>query len=121
MASDLLRSRRAVVTASRAPATDDVVAGLDALESTPQLPPKPSLGRRFVRTMLPPIVFFTGLIGVWQLVYMAGLKPPYALPSPSAVAQTFWESVVDGRAGEAIWTSISRGAIGFAMSLVIGT
>jgi NitT/TauT family transport system permease protein len=121
MASDLLRSRRAVVAESRAPATDDVVAGLDALGSTPQLPPRPSLGRRFVRTLLPPIVFFAGLIGVWQLVYMAGLKPPYALPSPAKVAETFWETVVDGRAAEAIWTSVSRGAIGFAMSLVIGT
>jgi hypothetical protein len=39
MASDLLRSRRAVVAESRAPATDEVVAGLDALDAAPQLPP----------------------------------------------------------------------------------
>jgi NitT/TauT family transport system permease protein len=37
------------------------------------------------------------------------------------VWETFWATVESGRAGEAIWTSLSRGAVGFAMSLVIGT
>jgi NitT/TauT family transport system permease protein len=120
MASDLLRSRRAVI-ADRTPNTDDVVAGLDALDSTPQLPPRPSPGRRFVRTVLPPIVFLAVLVGVWQLVFLAGIKPHYALPGPAEVAQKFWETVADGRAAEAIWTSLSRGAIGFLMSLVMGT
>jgi NitT/TauT family transport system permease protein len=120
MASDLLRSRRAAI-ADRTPNTDDVVAGLDALDSTPQLPPRPSPGRRFVRTVLPPIVFLAVLVGVWQLVFLAGIKPHYALPGPAEVAQKFWETVADGRAAEAIWTSLSRGAIGFLMSLVMGT
>ena len=120
MASDLLRSRR-TAGADRAPQTDDVVAGLDALDSAPQLPPKPSPGRRFVRTVLPPIVFLALLVGVWQLVFLAGIKPHYALPGPAEVAQKFWETVADGRATDAIWISVSRGAVGFAMSLVIGT
>jgi NitT/TauT family transport system permease protein len=120
MASDLLRSRRAVI-ADRTPNTDDVVAGLDALNTAPQLPPRPSLGRRFVRTLLPPIVFLALVVGVWQLVFLAGIKPHYALPGPAEVAQKFWETVADGRATEAIWTSVSRGAVGFLMSLVIGT
>jgi NitT/TauT family transport system permease protein len=118
MASDLLRSRRG---ADPAPATDDVVAGLDALDTTPQLPPRPGLGRRFARSVLPPIVFLAVLVGLWQLAYTAELKPPYALPSPGDVAATFWETVLDGRAGEAVWVSLSRGAIGFAVSLVIGS
>jgi NitT/TauT family transport system permease protein len=58
---------------------------------------------------------------VWQMAYLAELKPPYALPSPADVAETFWTTVQDGRAAEAVWTSLSRGAVGFAMSLVIGT
>ena len=33
---------------------------------------------------------------VWQLAYVAELKPPYALPSPADVAATFWETVQDG-------------------------
>jgi NitT/TauT family transport system permease protein len=58
---------------------------------------------------------------VWQLAFLAGIKPHYALPGPAEVAQKFWETVVDGRATEAIWTSVSRGAVGFLMSLAIGT
>jgi NitT/TauT family transport system permease protein len=118
MATDLLRSGR---VADHGPDTDDVVAGLDALGTTPQLPPRPSLGRRLVRTLLPPIVFLAALVAVWQLAYVAEIKPPYALPGPADVAQAFWETAREGRAAEAIWTSLSRGAVGFAMSLVIGT
>jgi len=75
----------------------------------------------FVRSVLPPVVFLAALVGVWQMAYLAELKPPYALPSPADVAETFWTTVQDGRAAEAVWTSLSRGAVGFAMSLVIGT
>jgi NitT/TauT family transport system permease protein len=98
-----------------------VVAGLDALETTAQLPPKPGHGRVLVRTVLPPIVFLACLVGVWQLAYIAEIKPPYALPSPSRVWEVFTAAVSDGRALEAIWISLSRGALGFALSLLIGT
>ncbi|MET0764070.1 MAG: ABC transporter permease [Blastococcus sp.] len=125
MVTDLYRGRRGSRTAApngSAPGEDRaVVAGLDALDSAPQLPPRPGVGRIFVRSVLPPIVFLAALVGVWQLAYLAELKPPYALPSPADVAETFWTTVQDGRAAEAVWTSLSRGAVGFAMSLVIGT
>jgi NitT/TauT family transport system permease protein len=98
-----------------------VEAGLDALNAAPDLPPGPGPGRILVRSVLPPIVFLTALVGVWQLAYVAKLKPPYALPSPADVGATFWSTVQDGRAIEAVWTSLSRGAVGFAMSLVIGS
>jgi NitT/TauT family transport system permease protein len=98
-----------------------VEAGLDALDTAPDLPRGPGVGRILVRSVLPPVVFLALLVGAWQLAYVAHLKPPYALPSPADVAAKFWETVQDGRAGEAIWTSLSRGAIGFGMSLVIGT
>lgn len=101
--------------------TRAIEAGLDALDSAPALPAGPGAGKRFVRTVLPPIVFLAALVGVWQLACSAKLKPSYALPSPSAVAQTFWQTVQDGRAFDAVWTSLSRGAVGFGLSLVIGT
>jgi NitT/TauT family transport system permease protein len=120
MVSDLHRGERL-----RRGATESedrsVVAGLDALDAGPQLPPRPGPGRVFVRSVLPPIVFLVALVVVWQLAYEAGIKPPYALPSPAKVWEVFWGTVQDGRAVEAIWTSLSRGAVGFAMSLVIGT
>lgn len=101
--------------------TRDVEAGLDALDTAPTLPPRPGLGRRLLRTGLPPLVFLAALVGIWQLAYMAELKPSYALPSPADVADVFWSSIVDGRAFEAVWTSLRRGAVGFGLSLVIGT
>ena len=100
--------------------TRAVGAGLDALD-TVTLPPGPGLVRKFVRSVLPPIVFLGFLVAVWQVAYLAEVKPPYALPSPADVAGRFWETVQSGQALEAIWTSLSRGAAGFAMSLVLGT
>src|SRR3712207_2633902 len=103
--------------AERAPdRTRALEAGLDALDTGAALPPGPGLGKRFVRSVLPPIVFLAALVGVWQLAYLAEVKPSYALPSPADVAEVFWESVTDGRAFEAVWTSLSRGAVGFGMS-----
>jgi NitT/TauT family transport system permease protein len=98
-----------------------VVAGLDELETAAALPPRRRAGGAFLRSALPPIVFLAALIGVWELAYLAKLKPSYALPGPADVAATFWETLQDGRAVEAIWTSLSRGAVGFALSLVLGT
>jgi len=106
--------------------TDDVrnrtvEAGLDALGATTDLPRGRGIGRTFLRSVFPPLVFLAVLVGVWQLAYSAHLKAPYVLPSPSDVASTFWATLQDGRAVEAVWTSLSRGAVGFAMSVVLGT
>jgi NitT/TauT family transport system permease protein len=121
MPSDDVRSSGLAVAERGEAHNRTVEAGLDALNSAPQLPPAPGPGRIFVRSVLPPIVFLALLVGVWQLAYMAHIKPSYALPSPADVGQTFWKTVQDGRATEAVWTSLSRGAVGFAMSLVLGT
>jgi NitT/TauT family transport system permease protein len=95
-------------------------AGLDALEA-PALPPRPGPGKVFVRSVLPPIVAVAAFVGLWQLAYSIKLKPSFALPSPLDVLQTFGETVSDGRAGEAISISVSRGVLGFLASLAVGT
>lgn len=96
-------------------------AGLDALDAPPALPPRPGPWAVFVRSVLPPIVAAAALVGLWQFAYEADLKPSYALPSPLDVLEVFIEMLVDGRAWEAIFTSVSRGGLGFLASLVIGT
>jgi NitT/TauT family transport system permease protein len=121
MATDLQRGDRIRRGAAADQEERAVVAGLDALDAGVQLPPRPGPGRVFLRSVLPPLVFLAVLVGVWQLAVLAGIKPAYALPPPARVWATFTGTVVDGRAGEAIWTSLSRGASGFALSLLIGT
>src|SRR5947209_1921078 len=95
-------------------------AGLDALEA-PARPPRPGPAKVFVRSVLPPVVAVAAFIALWQLAYSTGVKPSYALPSPLDVFRTFDQTVRDGRAWEAISISVSRGAVGFAASLVVGT
>jgi NitT/TauT family transport system permease protein len=63
---------------------------------------------------VPPLVFLAAVVGIWQLAFVAEIKPPYALPSPAQVGEVFWEAVTDGRAANGIWTSLSRGGLGFA-------
>ena len=96
-------------------------AGLDALDAPPDLPPPPGLWAVFVRSVLPPILAAAALIGLWQLAYEADLKPSYALPGPADVLDVFVEMVGDGRAWEAVTTSVSRAALGFLASVAIGT
>src|SRR3954451_21962845 len=98
-----------------------VAAGLDALDTAAELPGAAGPWGIFGRSVVPPMVFLALLVGVWQAAYLAKVKPSYALPSPGDVAAKLWETVQDGSALEAVWTSLSRGAVGFAMSLVIGS
>ncbi|MGH3795072.1 MAG: ABC transporter permease [Pseudonocardiaceae bacterium] len=96
-------------------------AGLDALDAPPALPPRPGPWAVFVRSVLPPIAAFAAFVGVWQAVYQAGLKPKYVLPGPLDVLNLLAAMVADGRAWDAITTSVSRGALGFLASVVVGT
>jgi NitT/TauT family transport system permease protein len=75
----------------------------------------------FVRSVLPPLVAVAAFIVLWQLAYSSELKPSYALPSPLDVLHTFGQTVRDGRAWDAISISVTRGAVGFLASLVVGT
>ncbi|MGW0475837.1 ABC transporter permease [Streptomyces coeruleorubidus] len=94
-------------------------AGLDALDSvqTGRTPLRETL----IRKVLPPITAIALVLVVWQLLVWAGIVPDYKLPSPSAV----WDEVTDawrqGTLLDYIWTSVSRGLLGFLMALAIGT
>ena len=99
--------------------TAAVGAGLDALEehTTTRAP----VWRRFLGGFYPPLIALLVLLGLWQFAYSEHWKPDYVLPSPSSVWTTFAALVSDGSAVDVIWTSVSRGLIGFAASIVIGT
>ena len=99
--------------------TAAVGAGLDALEEHATL--RAPAWRRFLGGFYPPLIALLVLLGVWQFAYSRHVLPDYKLPSPGSVWTTFAAMVSDGSAVDVIWTSVSRGLIGFAASIVLGT
>ena len=102
--------------------TDDLAtleAGLDALET--HVVTGPSRLRGMWAATWPPVVFVAMLIGVWQAVYSAEVLPSYRLPSPALTVTALHDQWSSGDLQEAVWNSVSRGALGFLASLVLGT
>ncbi|MFD3374724.1 MULTISPECIES: ABC transporter permease [unclassified Streptomyces] len=94
-------------------------AGLDALE-TVQTGRAP-FRRTFVEKIFPPIVAVALVLVVWQVLVWAKVTDSYKLPAPSAVWDEISEAWLQGTLLEYIWTSVSRGLLGFLMALAIGT
>ncbi|MFF7159815.1 ABC transporter permease [Streptomyces sp. NPDC008086] len=103
-------------------AQDDLAgleAGLDALDSV-QVGRTP-LRETLVRKVLPPVVAVALVLAVWQLLVWAEVAPDYKLPSPSDVWGEVRQSWLQGTLFDYIWTSVSRGLMGFLLALAIGT
>jgi NitT/TauT family transport system permease protein len=95
-------------------------AGLDALETvqTGRTPLRETL----VRKVLPPVVAVALVLVVWQaLVSLKVVDDPTKLPPPSAVWDEVTDAWLQGTLLDYIWTSVSRGLLGFLMALAIGT
>ncbi|MCX4965550.1 MULTISPECIES: ABC transporter permease [unclassified Streptomyces] len=94
-------------------------AGLDALDAV-QVRRTP-VREILLRKVLPPVVAVVLVLVIWQLLVRAQVTEDYKLPPPSAV----WDSAVDmwlrGTLLEVVWTSVSRGLLGFLLAVAIGT
>ncbi|MEO3753831.1 ABC transporter permease [Streptomyces sp. B6B3] len=94
-------------------------AGLDALDThTTERTP---VGRILLTKVLPPIVAVTLVLAAWQLAYWAEVKPEYVLPAPADVGRTLREMWLQGTLFDFIWTSVSRGVLGFLIAIAVGT
>ncbi|MEU6672873.1 ABC transporter permease [Streptomyces sp. NPDC046925] len=94
-------------------------AGLDALDAVQTR--RTPFRQTFVKKILPPVTAVVLVLVVWQILVWAKVTDSYKLPAPSAVwdeVQTAW---LEGTLLEYIWTSVSRGLLGFLMALAIGT
>jgi NitT/TauT family transport system permease protein len=102
------------------PAQDagSVEAGLDALET--RATGRPTLRQTLVNKILPPVIALAVVLAVWTLLYPV-VDDPSKLPSPAAVGSTFKEAWLQGDLLGYIWTSVSRGLLGFFFALLIGT
>ncbi|MCT9005947.1 ABC transporter permease [Streptomyces sp. NPDC054766] len=95
-------------------------AGLDALESS--VAGRSSFGTTFRQKILPPLVAFVVVLAAWQaLITFKIVDDPTKLPSPSAVWGEVENAWLQGTLLDYIWTSVSRGLLGFLFALVIGT
>ncbi|MFE0176610.1 ABC transporter permease [Streptomyces sp. NPDC059002] len=96
-------------------------AGLDALE-TRTGPTRVPVRQVLVQKVLPPLTAVVLVLVVWQaLVSFKIVDDPTKLPSPSAVWDEVTEAWKQGTLLDFIWTSVSRGLLGFLFALVIGT
>ncbi|MFB8771292.1 ABC transporter permease [Streptomyces broussonetiae] len=109
-----------------APRTGDretaaVEAGLDALDSAPAGSGRVPLGRLLRERVLPPLAAAVVVLLLWQAVYEAEVKPDYLLPSPADVWGALSDQWYEGTLFSTVWTSMERGALGFAVAVVLGT
>ncbi|MET8827938.1 ABC transporter permease [Streptomyces sp. NPDC004610] len=97
-----------------------VEAGLDALDTvqTGRTPWRTTL----VQKVLPPIIAIVLVVAVWQaLITFDVVDDPSKLPSPGSVWSEVESAWLKGDLIGYIWTSVSRGLLGFLLALAIGT
>ncbi|MCI3933736.1 ABC transporter permease [Streptomyces sp. AN091965] len=94
-------------------------AGLDALDTVQTR--RAPLRETLVQKVLPPVTAVLLVLVVWQILVWAEVTDSYKLPSPDAVWQEVELAWRQGTLLDYIWTSVSRGMLGFLMALAIGT
>ncbi|MEV5150646.1 ABC transporter permease [Streptomyces werraensis] len=95
-------------------------AGLDALE-TVQTTRKP-LRQTLTQKVLPPVVAVALVLAVWQsLITFKVVDDPTKLPAPADVWHVLEKAWLQGELLGYIWTSVSRGLLGFCLALLIAT
>ncbi|CAB4851892.1 unannotated protein [freshwater metagenome] len=102
--------------------SDDVAsleAGLDALDKPVTL--REPLAARLRRSVLPPVVAVAFLVAVWLVVVALHLKPTYVVPTPADVWASLGQYWSEGAVQEAVWNSLRRAFVGFAVAAVVGT
>lgn len=92
--------------------------GLDEL--TTAAPAGPSRWRRTAGQIVPPLVAVGLILLVWQILVWAKVKPRYTLPSIGDVWTELADQWSSGALQRAVWLSVSRGLLGFAIAVAIG-
>ncbi|PCG86270.1 sulfate ABC transporter permease [Streptomyces sp. WZ.A104] len=94
-------------------------AGLDALDAV-QIRRTP-VGEVLRNKVLPPVVAVALVLVVWELLVRAEFTEVHKLPPPSAVWDSARDMWLKGTLLEVVWTSVSRGLLGFLLAVAIGT
>lgn len=108
------------ITPQPEPELTSLGAGLDALE-TGGAERKPWWRRVLLAKIAPPVGAVVVILLIWDLLVVAGIKPAWALPGPADVWDELNAEWSQYQMNQAIWDSVSRGVLGFAISVVVGT
>ncbi|MGI0048146.1 MAG: ABC transporter permease, partial [Nitrososphaera sp.] len=65
-------------------------------------------------------LFLAAFVGIWQLVFMLGVWPESALPSPVTVLGAIWSLTANSSLPIGIGITLLRLVAGFAISIAIG-
>ncbi|HET6744973.1 MAG TPA: ABC transporter permease, partial [Candidatus Limnocylindria bacterium] len=95
------------------------LAGIDNLELP--ITSHQSLPWRVWRSAWPLLAAIGVVIAIWQIVVLAGWRPPHVLPPPIEVGQRLVENLTDSSLLSAIGTTMRRIGMGFGLALVIGS
>ena len=66
------------------------------------------------------LVFFAGLLVLWQVLVMARIWSPVLVPSPLSVGRYLWEAVNDGTLASATLVTLKRLGLGYVVGLALG-
>lgn len=95
-------------------------AGLDALETVQS--GRTPFRQTFVQKIMPPLIAIAVVLVLWQaLISFNVVDDPTKLPSPGDVWGEIEDAWLQGTLLGYIWTSVSRGLLGFLLALAIGT
>jgi len=120
MASTETTDTTAKATAGDSPGLSGLEAGLDALESSAT--GRATFRQTFVGKILPPVLAVVVVLVIWQaLITFKVVDDPTKLPSPGDVWGEVEDAWLQGKLLGYIWTSVSRGLLGFLLALAIGT
>lgn len=66
------------------------------------------------------VLFFAGLLALWQGLCALQVWPEFLFPPPLAVLESLRQSLLDGTLARAVGVSATRLVIGYGLSLIIG-
>lgn len=89
------------------------------LRLTAAIRPSAGAGAKLLR-LLAPLAVVLVVLGLWQVVYLLKLYPPFIIPSPLAVAERFAEAVRDGRLWTHVSATLSAVLVGLAVGATVG-
>jgi NitT/TauT family transport system permease protein len=73
-----------------------------------------------MRRLVVSLLFFAGLLGLWQALSSAGIWSAVLMPSPSSVGRYLWSATLDGTLPRATLVTAQRLLTGYAIGLAIG-